>query len=903
MVTCSSRLTLRLVLLAALALPVLSAPIPAAYRATAAALPVKGLAPLILPPLHLPPDPPNRAIFTRAAARSGVPAPVLLALSYVQSTWDSHPGVRSIDGGYGLMDLVRRTNRDTLGAAARLAHASPALLVRDDALNVLGGALLLAADARGLAPRHALPSAISGWAAAIVLFTGMRTRFAAGVMLRDVYGTLRRGAMVRGPHRTLTLAPVPGVYPDPRALVSPRLHAETAGWSVGSVYGDPALTGLPERLLPASLGPRAAALASLSRANGASAAAGQGRRALAVVGYSAVQSAASTARAAIMPRDDGVDYPGAVWAPSPNYTGGSRPDDFSVRYVVIHDTEGGCAASLNWLLNPDAGGSAHFLVCQDGTIYQLVRVHDIAWHAGNWYVNQHSIGIEHEGYRDSGGYTLAQYTASAAIVRTVVRMAGVAVMTDRNSIFGHENVPHATHTDPGPLWDWRYYMGLVRGGTPLDSGDAKIAAIARGQVTLYACPATSCQALGTANWGEQFAVAGASSGWDEVYYNGAAAWAAAAGVLPGAGTRLMVTASPLNVREEPSMGGAIIGTIPHGQVYVSRVRDTALDKAGWWLIPFNHRYGFISSRYVVSVGGALPTPVATVPPIPTMTPSPTASPTASPTPTGSSATPTSTRVVAGTVSPPPTATLMTLTPTITPSPTATALTTAPATTTLPLTTTPSATSTVMSAVWPPVTTAITGASTLTATIAVTSSLSPTTTATITVTPSATATAPATAPPTTTATTTATPSPSPSPRPTATHAAPRQTNRLGATRVSGNASALVVAPAATRLRAGAGFLLRVHTSADRATVGYRLDFPGGLTVRATGHTDARGNGAQRFTLPSPRWLHTALARLAAARRSVARRPSPLPRWLDAHYVVTTTWRRHIIVRGGAFRIVM
>ena len=898
MVTCSSRLTLRLVLLAALALPVLSAPIPAAYRATAAALPVKGLAPLILPPLHLPPDPPNRAIFTRAAARSGVPAPVLLALSYVQSTWDSHPGVRSIDGGYGLMDLVRRTNRDTLGAAARLAHASPALLVRDDALNVLGGALLLAADARGLAPRHALPSAISGWAAAIVLFTGMRTRFAAGVMLRDVYGTLRRGAMVRGPHRTLTLAPVPGVYPDPRALVSPRLHAETAGWSVGSVYGDPALTGLPERLLPASLGPRAAALASLSRANGASAAAGQGRRALAVVGYSAVQSAASTARAAIMPRDDGVDYPGAVWAPSPNYTGGSRPDDFSVRYVVIHDTEGGCAASLNWLLNPDAGGSAHFLVCQDGTVYQLVRVHDIAWHAGNWYVNQHSIGIEHEGYRDSGGYTLAQYTASAAIVRTVVRMAGVAVMTDRNSIFGHENVPHATHTDPGPSWDWRYYMGLVRGGTPLDGGDAKIATIARGQVTLYACPSTSCRAMGTANWGEQFAVAGVSRGWDEVYYNGAAAWVAASAVASGAGTRLEVTASPLNVREEPSTGGAIIGTIPRGQVYVSRLRDTALDKAGWWLIPFNHRYGFISSRYVVSVGGVLPTPVATVPPIPTITPSPTASLTASPTPTGSSATPTPTRTPAGTLSPTPTAaftTLMTTTAPVTATPPTTP--TAALTTTAALTATPSATSTVTSAVWPPVTTAITAASTLTATSAVTAS--PTTTATITVTPSATA-SPS---PTMTATTTATPSPSPSPRPTATRTAHRQTSRRSHVRMSSAAAALVVAPAATRLRAGAGLVLRVHTSATRAMVGYRLDFPGGLTVRATGRTDAHGNSARRFTLPGPRWLRAALARLAAARRPLRGRPSPAPRWLDAHYVVTTTWRRHIIVRSGSFRIVM
>jgi len=896
-VICSSRLTLRLVLLAALTLPVLSA-----RGAAAAPPPAKGLTTPSLPPLHMPPDPPDRAIFTRAATRSGVPTAILLALSYVQSTWNSHPGVRSIDGGYGLMDLVRSTDRDTLGAAARLAHAAPALLTRDDALNVLGGALLLAADARSLAPRHALPSTLGGWSAAIVLFTGMRTRFAAGVMLRDVYGTLRRGVVAHGPHRTLTLAPVPGAYPDPRALAASRLTA-SSGWVVGKVYGDPALTGLPERLLPANLGPNGPGFAPSSpvRSGGVSGVAGApllDRGALTVVGYSAAQSDAATTRAAVASHDDGVDYPGAVWAPSPNYTAAKRPDDLSVRYVVIHDTEGGCAASLNWLLNPNAGGSAHFLVCQDGTVYQLVRVHDIAWHAGNWYVNQHSIGIEHEGYRDSGGYTLAQYTASAAIVRAVVRMAGVAIMTDRNSIFGHENVPHATHTDPGPLWDWRYYMSLVREGAPLDDGDAKIAAIARGQVTLYACPSTSCQAMGTANWGEQFAVISASRGWDEVYYNGAAVWVAAGAVVSGMGTRLEVTASPLNVREEPSTGGAIVGTIPHGQVYVSRVRDTALDKTGWWLIPFNHRYGFISSSYVVSVGGVLPTPVATVPPIPTITPSPTVSPT----PAGSSATPTSTSTPSGTLSPTPTAaltTLMTATALATTTLTVSPITLTPVTTTAPLTATPSATSTVTSAVWPPVTTAITAASTLTATSAVTSSVSPTTTATMTTTPSATA----TPSPTMTVTPTATPSPSPSPRPTATRAARRQTNRRGAVRVSGAAAALVVAPAAMRLHAGTGLVLRVHTSAARATVGYRLGFPGGLTVRATGRTDAHGNSARRFTLPGSRWLRTALARLAAARRPARGKLSPAPRWLDAHYIVTTTWRRHIIVRSGSFRIVM
>ena len=34
----------------------------------------------------------------------------------------------------------------------------------------------------------------------------------------------------------------------------------------------------------------------------------------------------------------------------------------------------------------------------DGHIAQHVKAKDVAWHAGNWYVNAKSIGLEHEGF-------------------------------------------------------------------------------------------------------------------------------------------------------------------------------------------------------------------------------------------------------------------------------------------------------------------------------------------------------------------------------------------------------------------------------------------------------------------------------------------------------------------------
>src|SRR5689334_21596117 len=47
--------------------------------------------------------------YAAAAREFGVPAGVLLALSYNETRWDTHQGLPSVDGGYGplhLTDLV-----------------------------------------------------------------------------------------------------------------------------------------------------------------------------------------------------------------------------------------------------------------------------------------------------------------------------------------------------------------------------------------------------------------------------------------------------------------------------------------------------------------------------------------------------------------------------------------------------------------------------------------------------------------------------------------------------------------------------------------------------------------------------------------------------------------------------
>lgn len=305
-----------------------------------------------------------------------------------------------------------------------------------------------------------------------------------------------------------------------------------------------------------------------------------------------------------------ADYPGAVWQPADynNYTDERRPASHPIYYIVIHDTESSCASAVSWFQNPAAQASAQYVVCRDGTVIQMVHNRDIAWHAGNYPINQESIGIEHEGYADGNYYTRAQYIASAALVSYLCDEYGID--PNRGVIFGHENVPHAQHVDPGPSWNWNYYMQQVRGdGTPYDTGMTNVA-IVTGNATLYSCAETSCSPLGTANWGEQFYIKQHQPGWDEVYYDGQTAWLPSALTDSGSGFEVGIDTTT-SVLDAASAKATVIGTVAAGQVYVSVSQDN-----GYWYIYYNHRYGFIPAKAteVINCLGMIPGVVTSVTP-------------------------------------------------------------------------------------------------------------------------------------------------------------------------------------------------------------------------------------------------------------------------------------------------
>ena len=162
-------------------------------------------------------------------------------------------------------------------------------------------------------------------------------------------------------------------------------------------------------------------------------------------------------------RSAAPDYPGAVWRPaySGNYSNFNRERSHNIYRLVVHVAQGSVSSAVSWFQNPRANVSAHYVVGSEGGVVQCVRHEDVAWHAGNWSYNTHSIGIEHGGYAGyRSTWTERKYRASARLAAYCCRRHNIPV--NRRYIVGHNEVPGATHSCPGRYFDYAKYLGLIR---------------------------------------------------------------------------------------------------------------------------------------------------------------------------------------------------------------------------------------------------------------------------------------------------------------------------------------------------------------------------------------------------------------------------------------------------------
>ncbi len=377
-----------------------------------------------------------QAAFTHAAHEFGVPEQVLLAVSYDLSRWDTHNSAPSFAGGYGPMHLIHvdgiptsddkgddaqhthlslpsRASLHTLDAAATLLGISPDVLKRDPVQNIRGGAALLAQYAT--TANGTLPTDLADWYSAVAAYSQASDTATANSFADDVYSIIQQGqARTTDAGEQVTLA---------AAAITPHRPSSAARTSKPQQAGIDCPNALNCEFVPAAY----------------------------VINNPA----------------DLTDYG--------NYDLANRPaDGLDVRYIVIHDTEVDYNTTLQIFQDPFNYVSSNYVIrSSDGHIAQMVATQNVAWHAGNWYVNGHAIGIEHEGFAIAGAtwYTESMYRASARLVRYLAHRYRIPL--DRAHIVGHDDIPGPTpgtqpgmHWDPGPFWDWAHYMQLL--GHPIE---------------------------------------------------------------------------------------------------------------------------------------------------------------------------------------------------------------------------------------------------------------------------------------------------------------------------------------------------------------------------------------------------------------------------------------------------
>ncbi len=158
-------------------------------------------------------------------------------------------------------------------------------------------------------------------------------------------------------------------------------------------------------------------------------------------------------------------------APSPNWD--ARPAGAAIDILVLHYTGmQSAAAAIERLRDAAAKVSSHYVVEEDGTVWQLVEEGRRAFHAGisHWRghetLNGRSIGIEivnpgHEwGYR---AFPAAQMAAVAQLCRGILSRHPIPA----RNVVGHSDVAPDRKQDPGELFDW---AGLAAQGIGLWPG-------------------------------------------------------------------------------------------------------------------------------------------------------------------------------------------------------------------------------------------------------------------------------------------------------------------------------------------------------------------------------------------------------------------------------------------------
>ncbi|MFI8323032.1 N-acetylmuramoyl-L-alanine amidase [Streptomyces sp. NPDC085529] len=510
--------------------------------------------------------------FASAAAEFDVPQSVLMAVSYRQTRWESHDGQPSVTGDYNVMGLTKVDPEDVEeDAGEHFEHlvdgtGDPSIAKRIDKEKLRASLPKETVDTDD--PKlHTLDKAAE--------LIGSSTE----TVQNDTDASIRAGAALLAEYQKQAgaeLSEDPGDWYPAVARYSQSENRKAADLFAKRVFesiktGEAALTTDGEQVvLPAD-----PTVEPVEPAN------------VPLAATSAATTATAECPAKIAPvcTFDPAGYAEGFG----NYNIATRvpygQGGFDVRQIVIHDIEGDAASGMSVFKNPKNWASAHYIVKWDGGVIQAVETKNEAFHAGNKTVNMHSIGVEHEGFAIKGGggwYKEPQYESTAELVKYLA--AKYKVPLTREHIIGHDEVPGVVdyyaagvHWDPGPFWDWNFFMsklgvptgaggagGLLQAGQtvrvvppftsanqpPLTYTEKDADGVVRRKTApaqpanfgyLYTQPSSSSDTIKDPyisgavwnsgdNWGNkvvaggQYVVAGTASNWTAIWYGGQKAW-------------------------------------------------------------------------------------------------------------------------------------------------------------------------------------------------------------------------------------------------------------------------------------------------------------------------------------------------------------------------------------------
>ena len=155
----------------------------------------------------------------------------------------------------------------------------------------------------------------------------------------------------------------------------------------------------------------------------------------------------------------------------------ARKSGIAIDRIVIHTAEGTARGTIAWFQRGDRPvlTATHYVISRAGEITQMVPDAKRCLHAGAY--NSRSIGIEHEARIDpwparvtpSGTVLPPPFPvndfpdemlwASARAVAALCKAHGIPA--DRDHVLGHNEVPGASHRDPGVMWPWSTYMTMI----------------------------------------------------------------------------------------------------------------------------------------------------------------------------------------------------------------------------------------------------------------------------------------------------------------------------------------------------------------------------------------------------------------------------------------------------------